>query len=251
MAAMVYHNTGMPRKRKYFTLASLLDTQPAGLIKDPRYRLLWDHFMASEKLQKLRISRRCYTLLNQARVKPQNLPVFYRTYRLPRDSFFPLFLAVKSKWLTDRQIWKEKRNQTIGIALKDLPGRRKEEMKILADLEKNLHPGKQTPVWNRSILPRTIKRTREMADYSELDWQNLYSLFLSRLADRYRYFSSEKALKCEAMLILGFNPEEMGHELPEKSVNEQFRNLSKKYHPDRGGNAEVFRRLKTARDFLL
>jgi len=241
----------MPRKRKYFTLASLLDAQPAGLMKDPRHRLLWDHFMAGEELQRLRISRRCYTLLNLARVKPESLPAFYRTYRLPKDAFFPLFLAVKSKWLDDRRKWKEKRRQVIKENLKKLPEQRIEEVEMLAVLERNQHPGGLTPLWNLYILPKTIKRTREMSDYTELEWQNLYSSVLGRLADRYRNFSPDDALKSEALLLLGFDIRCTREKPEKKEVSKRFRKLSGKFHPDRGGDAAVFRRLKTARDILI
>jgi len=207
--------------------------------------------MAGERLQKLRISRRCYTLLNLARVKPENLPAFYRTYRLPDDAFFPLFLAVKSKWLDDRRKWKEKRRGVIEQNLKKLPEQRIEEMEMLAILEKNQHPGGQSPLWAQYFLPKSIKRTREMSDYSELDWQNLYSLFLGRLAERYRNFSPNDALRCEALLLLGFDLHHVREKPEKRDVSKRFRRLSGKYHPDRGGDAAVFRRLKTARDILI
>ncbi|MCK5736892.1 MAG: J domain-containing protein [Spirochaetaceae bacterium] len=241
----------MPRQRRYYTLASLIDAQPAGLVKDSRHRLLWDHFMSSQKLQKLRISRRCYSLLNKARIKPENLPSFYRTYRLPRDSFFPLFLAVKSKWIEDRRQWREDRKNEIQDSMNNLPEQRIEELQILAVLEKNHHPSDLTPIWDLIILPKTKKRVQEIKNLSEIGWWNLYSQFLTGMRDRYSSFSNNKALKYEALLILGFHLQAENSQADKQEIISRFRVLSKTHHPDRGGNSQMFRRLKTARDVLL
>ncbi len=241
----------MARQKRYYTLASLLDAQPKGLVKDSRHRLLWDHFMSSEKLQKLRISRRCYRLLDRARIKPGNLASFYRTYKIPRDAFFPLFLAVKSKWIEDRQSWKERRIKRIEIVMEKLPRRRKKEMERLKILEKALNPAGKAPLWKLFISPSTIKRSEEILIQSDIEWLNLYSRYLGGLTERYHNFSNSKALRVEALLLLGFELTETGYKPGEREINEHFRTLSKTHHPDRGGNSVVFRRLKTARDVLL
>jgi len=242
----------MDRRRRYNTLASLLDAQPAGLRKDPRHRLLWDHFMASEKLQRLRISRRCYSLLNRARIKPENLESFYKTYRLPKDSFFPLFLAVKSKWLNSRQQWKEERRKFIRDTLDALPEKRKNELNMLAFLERKYQSAGSLPVWNHVFVPVSRKRVKEMAAYTEAEWQKLYSLFLGKLSRKYRRFSPEEALKTEALLMLGFDPRKVDREgLPGRNeIITNFRTLSKVHHPDRGGESALFRRLKAAKEIL-
>ena len=92
----------IPAGRHHRSLAQLLDAQPRGLTRFSEHRLLWDHFLASDRLQKLRISPRCYHLLNQAKVPPGNLKNFYTTYRLPEDPFFPWFLKVKADWFIER-----------------------------------------------------------------------------------------------------------------------------------------------------
>ncbi len=246
----MYHIKAMTRQKRYCTLASLLDAQPKGLVRDSRHRLLWDHFMSSEKLQKLRISRRCYSLLDRARIKPENLESFYRTYRLPRDAFFPLFLAVKSKWIDDRLIWKEKRKEKIEQNMERIPHRRKKEIAELKSLEESCSPAGKAPLWKHFLSPSTIKRAGELSVQGELEWLNIYSLFLGSLTDRYQSFSSRDALRTEALLLLGFELTETGREPGKREVNERFRTLSKSHHPDRGGNSDIFRRLKTAREVL-
>ena len=245
----------MHRIRHYYTLASLLDAQPAGLIKDPRHRLLWDIFMSSEKLQRLRISRRCYTLLNRARVKPENLNSFYRTYKLPKSAFFPLFLAVKSTWISERAQWKDERMKKIEEKMNAFPEERKMELEMLYRLERSLNSTGGKPVGDHLLRPKTIKRSNEISAFTGIEWMDYYSHFLSGLCNYYGKFTPEMALKAEAVLILGFDLQDAGEEIGKgigiQRLNERFRILSKTHHPDKGGNPIMFRRLKAARDLLI
>ncbi|MCK5250467.1 MAG: hypothetical protein KAJ98_10915, partial [Spirochaetaceae bacterium] len=80
---------------------------------------------------------------------------------------------------------------------------------------------------------------------------HLWSLHLSRLTERYGSFPENEALRIEALLMLGFDKLPDEKRPGKREVKGRFRILSKEYHPDRGGNADLFRRLKTARDVLL
>ena len=74
---------------------------------------------------------------------------------------------------------------------------------------------------------------------------------MNRLTERYMSFPEYEALRIEALLMLGFD-KPADEKMPGmREVKDKFRVLSKKYHPDRGGDAGLFRRLKTARDVLL
>ena len=119
------------------------------------------------------------------------------------------------------------------------------------NLERHHHPAESTPVWNRTMLPKTKKYAREITGYSEIEWQRLFSRFLDSLAERYHSFSDKESLRIEALMTLGFTLRVLQTSPENPEIIEQFRKLSKKHHPDRGGDAEVFRRIKTARDFLL
>lgn len=240
----------MSSRRRYYTLASLLDAQPRGLVRDPNHRLLWDHFMTSEKLQKLRISRRCYGLLNKASISPENLKSFYRTYRLPEDPFFPLFLSVKRNWNEQRRNWQEERQRVISETIAGLPEKRRQNLEMLAQLEEKHNPYGKRPVWDKCIFPGTKKRARELTRFEEMQWQDLASQYLNNLAERYRSLSTGEALKIEAKLIMEFNQIPVGVYPEVQVVQERFRKLSKRYHPDGGGDSTLFRRLKTARDVL-
>lgn len=240
----------MSTQRRYYTLASLLDAQPKGLVKDPKHRLLWDHFMTSEKLQRLRIGRRCYRLLNNASVSPENLKSFYRSYRLPEDPFFPLFLSVKRNWIDGRKKWQEERRKAISLMMDGLPVERYRNIELMGRLEEKYNPAGKRPLWDKIVFPGTKKRAGELIGFEELQWQNLASHFLNCLSERYRSLSTEEALKVEALLIMGFNRIPVGTYPERQEVQERFRHLSKIYHPDGGGDSTLFRRLKTARDIL-
>jgi hypothetical protein len=212
---------------------------------------MWDHFMASGKLQRLRISGRCYSLLNKASVSPENLKTFCRTWRLPEDPFFPLFLAVKKAWQEDMRLRQEKRKAEIQSIMSKLPHERRGVLDALAGLEKSLDSRSGHPVWDRIVTPKTLKQARCMGEFSDDDWIDLWRAFLEHLTLRYRQFTQVHALRAEAKLLLGMEDCLTGNTPPDSRVREAFRRLSKVHHPDQGGSPGMFRRLKTARDLLM
>jgi hypothetical protein len=241
----------MSGSRRYYSLASLLDAQPRGLVRDSRHRLMWDHFMASEKLQRLRISGRCYRLLNRASVSPENLKTFCRTWRLPEDPFFPLFLAVKKAWMEDMRLRREKRRADILSIMSKLPLERRRVLDALAGLEKSRDSRSGHPVWDRTIVPKTLKQAQSMCGFDDDEWIDLWRTYLEHLTLRYRQFTPTDALRAEAKLLLGMDDCLTGNTPPASQISQAFRRLSKVHHPDQGGSPGMFRRLKTARDLLL
>ena len=94
--------------KKLYSLNYLLSRQPATIKKSNDYKNLLIFYNSVPGLKKIFISRKCYSLLNDARIKPENLQFFYKTYRLPKAAFFPLFLKIKSEYLKKN---KEQKNQ--------------------------------------------------------------------------------------------------------------------------------------------
>ena len=245
--------TSFHGRRQFKSLAALLDSQPKGLTRHPSHRLLWDRFAVSDRLQKLRISPRCYRLLNEARIPPENLKDFYRTYRLPEDPFFPLFLAVKADWLEERERWKEERDKAIMLMVRALPEHRRRALRVLAEYERKHHRTGDNPVWDNRLFPTTLKRAREFAAFGENEWYETWRIHLQNLSMRYRSIPPLRddedrptyAARVLSALVLRCR------RVDRREVAENFRALSKEFHPDRGGNAECFRRIKEARDILL
>lgn len=241
------------KRGQFRPLARLLDAQPRGLSYDPRHRLLWDHFLASEQLQRLRISPQCYRILNEASIKPEHMADFYKTYRLPYHPFFPLFLAVKNEWFEQRRLRKEKRDAEIFARVKQLPDHRRRSLRLLAEYERMHHPNSDNPIWENRLFPKSKKRAEEFMRYGETDWFNEWCRHIERLAGRYRNIpalfdacgSPTYSFKVLAVLVLRCR------DVNRREVTRNFRFLSKEFHPDRGGSTESFRRLKAARDALL
>ncbi len=241
------------RGRKPYSISYLLSKQPKGLTKDPYYPLMMRHYYSSDKLKRVRFSRRCYSLLQHAKIRPENLRYFYRTYRLPRDPFFPLFFAVKRRYIEERERKKEERSRYIAARMRALPSPVIEFVKLLALVEQNsYHRRGRFPVWERELFPQTKKRVHEYERFDYAQWIHFFRDYLGKLDRKYgrkEQIFSEKLL---ALFVLDIIPEGVPIRFPkEDTVKREYRRLSKLHHPDRGGKAEYFVELKRARDLLL
>jgi len=209
--------------------------------------------MASENLQKLRISPRCYRLLNDVKIPPENLKSFYSAYKLPKNAFFPWFLAAKSQWLEKRAQWLEERRKAILATIKTLPEHRRKALRILAEYEKRTNRFGDYPLWENRLYPKTKKRAGELLRFGEAEWHALWHNHLIQLSMKYRNIpplededgNPTYSARVLAALVLRC------HRVDRKEIGDNFRRLSKEFHPDRGGNAEQFHNIMAARDVLL
>ncbi len=252
------------RSRKPYSIAYLLAKQPKTLQKNPYYQVMMNHYYSSEKLRRVRFSRRCYSLLQHAKISPDNLKHFYRTYRLPRDPFFPLFFSIKREYLEERRRKKEERDAYIIRSMRSLPAPILEFIKLLAVIErKGCNRADRYPVWISRLFPSTKKRVREYGRFGTADWLELFRSHMRLLEERYPSFSwetGEQLIACFVLEILPAPADIYGTEktkgrifrLPEaEQIKRSYRRLSKLHHPDGGGEAEYFVELKQARDLLL
>ena len=241
-------NIGM----KKYTLAYLLSKQPKTLRKDPRYQLLTEYFVSSSRLSGIRISSRCYKLLNRASVDPENLKYFYRTYRLPEHPFFPLFFAVKRNYLNEQRRRKAQRENDILSRMRSLPADINRFIRLLAEWEKSVNPVKDYPFWSRELYPRSKKKAEEYISYSRMDWILCFENYLRRFRKYYRNVTEPFTEKLLACFVLELIPRGYPFRFPDiDTVKKQYRILSKKYHPDTGGSDPYFIRLNTAKSCFL
>jgi hypothetical protein len=252
------------RSRKTYSIAYLLAHQPKTLQKHPYYQDMMHHYHSSEQLRRVRFSRRCYSLLQHAKISPENLTHFYRTYRLPRDPFFPLFFSIKRAYLQDRQRKREERTAYIVGRMRRLPAPVLEFIKLLAQVEqKGCNRAGYYPVWSEELFPHTKKRVREYERFETSDWLELFRSHMRLLDERYTAFSRQTGEQLIACFLLELLPEtadsygtgrSMGEMLrlpgPDQ-IKRSYRRLSKLHHPDSGGDAEYFVELKQARDLLI
>lgn len=209
------------------------------------------HYHASERLQRIRISRRCYTLLNHARIQPHNLHHFYRTYRLPENPFFPLFFTIKRSYLADRLRIKEERRRYILAAMRALPPPILTTIKYLGYLERYYNAAGRSPVWQDHLFPTSKKRADAYSRYATTDWLTLFREHLSLLEHRYRTLNEVVTERVFACIVLELTPELIPPSRPPRTrISRNYRRLSMLHHPDRGGDSAMFIAIKQARDLL-
>lgn len=255
------------RPKKPYTIPYLLSKQPKSLTKHSQYPALLHYYHLSPRLKTVRFSRRCYSLLQHAKIAPENLKYFYRTYRLPKDPFFPLFFTIKRDYLKQKARRKQEKIQYIAAQMRTLSPSVLGFIKFLAAYEQGLNYSGRHPVWSEHLFPKTKKRVRKYVQYHYDDWLLFFRTYLQTLEKRYRTMDSRTADKLLAGFILECLPElppnqqklSQPHRLPTAAsvppasadIMKQFRKLSKLHHPDRGGKSERFVHLKWARDVLL
>lgn len=252
MGPEVGHNGFMAnrRRRSHVSLGRLLERQPKTLAKHPLYPVLWNGYQASETLRSLRISRRCYRLLDGAKIAPENLEYFYRTYRLPKDPFFPYFLKIKRTYLADRKEWRAARERYILEKLKELDPRRRRFLRYLAEEEGRRRRDGSYPFWTDHLFPKTKKRADEIVGYDETMWIDYLANYLRRFERRYPRLPEGTADRLLACYVLGCVPGPEFRLPSRRTVTDAYRRLSKRYHPDAGGDPDLFRRIGWAREIL-
>ncbi|TVQ25378.1 MAG: hypothetical protein EA382_07080 [Spirochaetaceae bacterium] len=235
-----------------YTIGQLLAKQPQGLKRIPGFDAMMAHYHASQQLQRLRMNRRCYGLLANARIAPENLRAFYRTYRLPDNAFFPLFLAVKRRYLTDRERANEARHDYVLARMRALARPTLTWIKYLGHLERAYNAAGLSPVWQKHLFPTSKKRADAYTKHSEADWLSLYRDHLARLQSRYPTMKEIIVSRVYACIVLGLVPDRVPPlRPPATAVNRCYRRQSLLHHPDRGGDPAVFIAIKEARDTLI
>ncbi len=240
------------RSRRTYSLSYLLSRQPKTLRKHRDYAVMIGHLYASKRLQQLRISRRCYTLLHHARIASHNLHHFYRTYRLPADPFFPLFFSIKRDYLAERERIREERRRYIQGAVRSLPPPTLSGIKYLGYLERHYNAAGLSPLWQEHIFPSSKKQADAFSRYDRSAWLDLFDRHLQRLEQRYRDLAPVITRRVHACLVLGLVPARIPPPRPTANeVARRYRSLSLVHHPDRGGDPVLFIQIKRARDALL
>ena len=240
------------RSRRSYTLLYLLEREPKSLRRDPYYPQMVDRLRSSKRLQCLRFNRRCYSLLQQAKIAPENLKYFYRTYRLPRDPFFPLFFMIKRDYLEERKRKKEEKVRYIAARLRGLPAPILGYIRFLAELESDLNGSGRYPLWSTTLFPKTKKLVHQYENYGPDEWISFFRDYLKQLEKRYRSFNERNAELLLACFIIEELPSAAPLRFPdEQRVKQSYRRLSKLHHPDRGGDSSYFVKLGRAKELLL
>ena len=247
------------RRVRVYSLGYLLSKQPKSLRKHRYYAEMLSYYRNSSRLQKLRISRRCYSLLQHATIKPEYLHNFYITYRVPKDPFFPLFLRIKRDYLVERERKREAKMRYIADKMRALPPQTLTCIKYLATFEQYYNRADNFPVWTIHMFPTTKKRVREYAAFTQIEWIQHFQNHLSRLRQRYPSLDEHSAERILAAYVLECLPEngKKASALQERLLPadaqlalRNYRRLSKRHHPDLGGDGDLFLQLQWAKEVL-
>lgn len=120
----------------------------------------------------------------------------------------------------------------------------------LTEMEKEAHPHALYPLCKRRLHPGTKKQIDRWKEFSHSQWILFFEELLERFSKDYPFYPQEKMNYLKAGFILQcFSSKETSRlDLAAAKVN--YRKLSRIFHPDTGGDPDMFIRLKWARDQL-
>jgi hypothetical protein len=240
-----------PVGKNIYSIEYLLDKQTKSFTRDRNYVQLISYYRASPALQRIKFNKRCYSLLNHAVIQPEHLENFYRTYKLPRDPFFPLFFMIKRSYLAGREEKKSERQHYIRSGMEKLSPSVKKMMSLTGDLESVYHRACKTPLFRNYLYPGTKKQVDLYSRFTHPDWFLYFRRHFIRLQQQYERLSPEKSDQLLACFILDCLPDKYSDHPDKSLIKRQYRSYSKIYHPDAGGDHKLFLEIKWAHDILL
>jgi hypothetical protein len=214
--------------------------------KAPRFAELVALLNGSAALRKLSLEPRAWRLLAEPRLRPENLPHFYQSYRLPPHEFFSGFLELKWAQLEAAAARSAERAAFIEASMRSLAPETLAMLEWLKAVEARAHS--KTPLWAEAFEPRTKKRARELAAMDARAWHALFTDTLGLLRGRYPAL----ALSAPGLILdywaLGCLPDPRALKPPDAArLRKAWREASKRCHPDAGGDPARFRYIDEAR----
>ncbi len=235
--------------RKIKSIHTLLEVQPAGVRKHQDFKKLENILKTSLPLQRAVLNPNSWRLLNVPHLESRYLDNFMHTYHLPERSFFELFLTIKKQYRSDLDLKFLSRRRRVEAFTKKYPSRVLTAFSYFARLEATRNT--KIPVWRKSMFPGTLKRANELIEFTNDQWKALFSSHLDALEVFYRRIMLPEKRTFFYYLILECFPDtETGENPSPKRVKECFRKRSREYHPDKGGDPDLFRELREAYESL-
>lgn len=237
------------RKRKSYSISQLLNRQPKSLLKHEKYNTMISLYKKTVKLQNLKLAPKCFRILNKAAVSPEKIDAFYKYFDLPDSPFFKLFIIIKKDHINKQNNLRQKREKQISKDWDKLP---KQVLLMFTEIhtqESNWNSNSESPWFYKEIWPHTLKKIEKYSSMSKTEWIEFFIDISNRLSSYYSK-SSNIIGNLIPLFILNLLSENSTSPTIEQT-KKAYRYLSKKHHPDRGGDVSDFRKLKWARDQLL
>ncbi|HPO48815.1 MAG TPA: DnaJ domain-containing protein [Spirochaetota bacterium] len=233
--------------KKYKKILDLLKKQPKIIKKKAEFVKLVDIYNSSNYLKKISLSIKSFSLLNSGKVNSKNISTFYKNYKIEKNIFFPVFCAIRNKYIIERRTIKLKKEKYIYQKMIALPEPLKKLLKYINAVEKKIKNDNKKGLWSKFFYPTTKNKVDKMVKYSNVQWGILIFNFLDEISKMYNVRLNVKIYKKTALFELEIYEDIVNFE----TIKKQYRILSMKYHPDKGGDAICFNALKNAKDILL
>jgi hypothetical protein len=231
------------------SIHALLKAQPAGVRKHHDFKKLENILKASPALQRVILDTNSWHLLKVTSLEPRYLDNFMHTYHLPERAFFELFLNIKQQYRSDLDLKIIVRRRRVEALTKNYPSRVLSAFSYLARLEASRNT--KIPVWRKKLFPGTLKRAEELTEFSNDQWKALFSSHLDELEVFYlRILLPEKQTFFYYLILECFPDPASGKAPSPNRMKESFRKHIREYHPDQGGDPDLFLELKAAYESL-
>jgi len=232
-------------KRKRYSLLMLLEKQPKALKKSREFINLVNLFNSSSILKQISLSYASYQKINKVQIKSDSIERFLKFNKLPANAFFPLFLLMKKKYLAETSAIKKKKEDNIRKILNNLSSSKKIILKSLLEDEKKRN--KKITLWRKYFFPISVKKAETLIKISNIELSEIIENFMEDFKNKYDNCISSKYKKVLCKFIM----ETALNKISPSVVRKNYRELSKKYHPDLGGDPVHFKKLSEAKNILL
>lgn len=235
--------------RRRRPLSELLYIQPASIRKSERFAELVAMLNESTALRRVRLEVRAWKLLDEPRLRIENLVNFCHTYRVPQHPFFAAFLGCKWSWRKAKADREEARRRFITDMMESVAATPKAMITWLADFE--AVSDRSIPLWRERFQVRTKKRASELARLDPSAWMALFAIHLDELAKRYPGSRLLAVSTLLDLMMLESLPDPRTLKAPPRdALRSSWRRLSRLHHPDAGGDGVYFRLVDQARKRL-
>ncbi len=222
--------------KQQYSIADLLQSQPKAFKLLPNYALLNNMYAADKSLHAVVFSANNYRLLNRAKLSYSQLTKLCSRFRIKSNLFFALFVKYKQQYFTDTKKAKIQKQNKIENILSKMNADKKNLLKFFLAEEKKHN--KKVTLWRKYFYILSNKKALFLCSSNNLEFYLIAKSYTEDFRLKYhadaKYFSQK---------LISF-----ALELPQipsdaEIIKNKYRILSKKYHPDIGGNSILFKTL--------
>jgi hypothetical protein len=222
-------------KQKY-NLGDLLQAQPKTFKKTNNFALLNNVYASDQTLHKVILSANSYRLLNRAKLTYSQLTRLCSLYKIKSNLFFALFVKYKQQYFKSENDKKKNKQAKIEKILSKMSSDKKSLLKVFLTAEKTHN--KKVTLWRSYFYNLSYKKAKFFCSSSNLEFYKIADSYLDDFGKKYN--CPTQSLKQKLIYFaLEFS------DIPKdtETIKNKYHQLSKKFHPDVGGNDTLFKLL--------